>query len=114
MSSTTVTMVRIYLHEGDKHVKQVLAWLHDEAGVRGVTVFRGVEGYGVHGKPRSSALLDLSLDLPVVVEFFDLPDRARTAIAGLEQQVAAYHVVHWQAEANVPVRASFAGSRHRA
>ena len=77
MKHSDVTMVRIYLTEAEKLTKMLLARLHDEEQVRGVTVFRGVSGFGRSGKMHSSGLLDLSLDLPVVIEFFDEPAKVK-------------------------------------
>ena len=44
MKHSDVTLVRIYLTEGEKLMKTLLAKLHDEEKVRGVTVFRGISG----------------------------------------------------------------------
>ena len=46
MKFSDVTMVRIYLTETAKLLKKLLAKLHDEEKVRGVTVFRGISGFG--------------------------------------------------------------------
>ena len=75
MRTADVTMVRIYLTEGQHQLDPLLAKLHDEEKVRGVTVFRGISGFGKSGRMHSSSLLDLSMDLPLVVEFFDEPKR---------------------------------------
>jgi len=100
MKHHDVTMVRIYLTEGEKVMKQVLARLHDEEKVLGVTVFRGVSGFGRSGKVHSSTLLDLSLDLPVVIEFFDAPDKVRRILGHLKAILPAGHVVSWPAHVN--------------
>jgi hypothetical protein len=42
MRTADVTMVRIYLTEGQHQLDPLLAKLHDEEKVRGVTVFRGI------------------------------------------------------------------------
>ena len=100
MKFETVTFVRIYLTEADKKLEELLRCLHDEAKVRGVTVFRAVSGFGRSGVMHSSSLLDLSLDLPVTVEFFDQAERVE---AIMEQVVGRFdpgHVVRWQAEMN--------------
>ena len=100
MKHHDVTMVRIYLTEGEKAMKQLLARLHDEEKVLGVTVFRGVSGFGRSGKVHSATLLDLSLDLPVVIEFFDLPDKVKRILAHLQSILPAGHVVSWPAQVN--------------
>ena len=46
-SITDVIMVRIYLHEAESHMNELLKYLHDENKVHGVTVFRGITGFGV-------------------------------------------------------------------
>jgi len=101
MSSIEVTMVRIYLTEGKAHMEQLIKRLHDVERVQGVTVFRGVTGFGRHGKVHSSTLLDMSLDLPLVVEFFDEPSRAAEVLEHLDQIIEPGHIVSWQARLNV-------------
>jgi PII-like signaling protein len=48
-------------------MSELLQYLHDDKKVRGVTVFRGITGFGVSGEYHSSKLIDMSLDLPVVI-----------------------------------------------
>lgn len=98
MRTETVTMVRLYLVESD--LKPVLNKLHDQEKVRGVTVFRGIAGFGKSGQYHSAKLLDLGTDLPVVVEFFDAPEKVQTILQHLDGTVAAGHIVQWQAEVN--------------
>ena len=93
-------MVRIYLTEGEGLMKRVLAKLHDEEKVRGVTVFRGIAGFGKSGVMHSSRLLDLSLDLPIVVEFFDEPQKAEAILSHLKALVPPGHIVTWPAHVN--------------
>ncbi len=95
-----VTMVRVYLTEAEKSLKVLLAKLHDEEKVLGVTVFRGVSGFGRSGVVHSSSLLDLSLDLPMVVEFFDKPAKVRRILAHLKKILPPGHVVTWPARVN--------------
>jgi PII-like signaling protein len=93
-----VSVVRIYVTEG-KHVKQeIFKYLHDEEQVMGVTVFRGITGFGRSGKVHSSSLLDVSLDLPVVIEFFDAPDKVRHALDNLKTVIKPGHVLIFAAE----------------
>ena len=100
MKFSEVTMVRIYLTEGERLLKTLLARLHDEEKVRGVTVFRGISGFGRSGVVHSSTLLDLSLDLPVIVEFFDTPEKVRRILDHLKDQLPPGHVVSWSAQVN--------------
>jgi len=100
MKTSEVTVVRIYLTEGEKRLKPLLAKLHDEEKVRGVSVFRGISGFGRSGVVHSSTLLDMSLDLPLVIEFFDSPDKARRILAHLKSDLPAGHVLTWPAQIN--------------
>lgn len=100
MKQRDVTMVRIYLTESEGLMKQLLTRLHDDEKVLGVTVFRGIAGFGQSGKMHSSTLLDLSLDLPVAVEFFDEPGKVRRILAHLESLIPVGHVVSWPARVN--------------
>lgn len=99
MNKTTVTMARIYVTE-KKGSDKIFAYLHDEGKVRGVTVFRGISGFGKKGHMHSSTLLDMSLNLPVVIEFFDTPERTESIINQLNNMVEPGHIVSWSAEVN--------------
>lgn len=95
MTTIDAIMVRIYLTEAEAHLSSLLEHLNDEHKVRGVTVFRGIAGFGQSGKMHSSSLLDVSLDLPVVIEFFDEPEKAAAMIESLYPKVGAGHIVSW-------------------
>ncbi len=100
MKLSDVTVVRIYLTEAEGALKTLLAKLHDEEKVLGVTVFRGISGFGRSGKVHSSTLLDLSLDLPVVIEFFDTPEKVRRILGHLKALLPPGHVLSWSAQVN--------------
>ena len=100
MKFSDVTMVRIYLTETEKLLKTLLSKLHDEEKVRGVTVFRGVSGFGKSGVVHSAMLLDLSLDMPMVIEFFDEPKKIAGILTHLSSILPPGHVVSWSARVN--------------
>ena len=97
MIERDVLMIRIYLSEHEGRLPKVLSLLHDDLKVRGLSVFRAVTGYGNSGRWHTTSLVDLSLDLPLVVEFFDEPDLARTALERLGTVCKPGHVVEWPA-----------------
>lgn len=97
----TVTMVRIYLTEKASKLDAIMHMLHDEEGVSGVTVFRGISGYGDSGKVHSASLLDVSFDLPLIVEFFDTPQRIPEVIQRLEKELSLAHIVSWPANTHL-------------
>ena len=101
MNETNVTVVRIYLHEAKAHMEEMLKYLHDESKVRGVTVFRGITGFGTSGQIHSSKLIDMSLDLPIVIEFFDEPEKVNKIIDYLNTRIKPGHIVYWSAIINL-------------
>lgn len=100
MKRTEVTVVRIYLAEGHSLLDNLLKRLHDWEKVKGVSVFRGIAGFGDSGQLHTSRLIDLSLDLPLVVEFFDTPERAQAIMEHLNSTIKPGHMVSWQAYIN--------------
>ncbi|MBS4050519.1 DUF190 domain-containing protein [Methylomonas rivi] len=98
MATQTVTVARIYLREGEHQLATLIKLLHDEEKVSGVTVLRGIEGFGPDGKIHLASLLDLSLDLPLIVEFYDDPERVETILRHLETHMGLSHVVTWPAQ----------------
>jgi PII-like signaling protein len=101
MTQQAVTMVRVYLTEGDHQLRKLLDFLQQEEHVRGVTAFRGIAGFGPSGKLHEASLLDISLDLPLVVEFFDQPERAEKIKQDLRQWVGPGHIISWSAQVNM-------------
>jgi len=96
-----VTVVRIYLREGEHLLGGIIDFLHDESKVSGVTVLQGIMGFGPDGKIRTSRLLDLSLDLPLVIEFYDLPERVESVIEHLQTHMGLSHIVSWSATSHI-------------
>ena len=101
MNESEVTIVRIYLHEAKAHMQELLQYLHDESRVHGVTVFRGITGFGSSGEMHSSSLIDMSLDLPIVIEFFDEPEKVASIVEHLNTIIKPGHIVYWPAKMNL-------------
>ncbi|MGD8379833.1 MAG: DUF190 domain-containing protein [Gammaproteobacteria bacterium] len=101
MKLIDVSVVRIYLSEHQHLVPEILRRLRDRDHVRGVTVFRGIAGFGESGRLREASFVDLSLDLPVVVEFFDLPEKIEATLGDLEDVVEPGHMVTWDAKLTI-------------
>ncbi len=100
MKHSEVTMARIYLSEGETQLANLLKRLHDWEKLRGVTVFRGISGYGDSGVIHGVRFADLSLDLPIVVEFFDTPEKVAEILEHLSTFIKPGHIVTWQANVN--------------
>ena len=101
MNESEVIIVRVYLHEAKAHMQELLAYLHDESKVQGVTIFRGITGFGSSGQMHSSSLIDMSLDLPIVIEFFDKTEKIEPIIEHLNSIVKPGHIVYWPAKINL-------------
>lgn len=97
---TEVTFVKIYVTEADKLLNQIMRYLHDEVKIKGVTVFRAISGFGKSGALHSSQILTMSFDLPLAVEFFDEPAKAKQAIEHLQTILPPGHLVSWSAQVN--------------
>ena len=102
MATQSITVARIFLREGEHLLAGVIKFLHDEEKVAGVTVYQGVAGFAADGEIRTSRLIDLSLDLPLVVEFYDSPERVEKVIGHLQNQMGLAHVVSWPAVRHAP------------
>lgn len=100
MTTTEVTIVRIYLSESSGNLETLLKRLHDWEKVKGVTVFRGITGYGESGNEHTARFADLSLDLPIVVEFFDDPEKVATIIENIQANIKPQHMLWWNANVN--------------
>src|ERR1700722_17372869 len=98
---TQMKMVRVYVLEAEKQLKPILSYLHDTAKVRGVTVFRGITGFGKSGQMHASSLVDLSLNLPITIEFFDTFERIDEIIKHLDTFIEPGHLVTWMVDVNL-------------
>lgn len=101
MKTIDVTVVRIYIMEKSNLLKQIVDYLRSDAKIRGISVFRAISGYGESGN-RTAAIIDLSLNLPLTVEFFD-DDKNKIvkALEHLNDIVKPEHIISWEAKANI-------------
>jgi PII-like signaling protein len=72
-------LLRIFIGESDRHGGMPLyEWIvrtAKEKGLAGATVLRGLEGFGARSRIHTARILDLSTDLPIVVELVDTLDK---------------------------------------
>jgi PII-like signaling protein len=101
MKTVDVLMVRIYITESSHLLDQIVDYLRNTVKIRGISVFRAISGFGESGN-HTSSLIDLSLDLPLTIEFFD-DDHSKIdkALDGLNSMVKPEHIVIWDAKANI-------------
>ena len=72
-------LLRIFIGELDKsgHIPlyEALVYAAKKQGIAGATVLRGILSYGASSRIHTAKLLDLSFDLPIVVEIVDHADK---------------------------------------
>jgi PII-like signaling protein len=98
MISQPIRVTRLYLTEADHQIKTIMHYLHDQEKVAGVTVYRGIQGFGNSGEIHQSTLLDLSFDLPLIIEFHDESEKALEVIKHLKENFKNHKIVSWIAE----------------
>src|SRR5439155_23540443 len=84
-------LIEVYIGESDQWHGQPLYMAITQrlkaVGVAGVTVLRGVMGYGANSRIHTAHLLRLSEDLPVVLKIVDQPERVKSALEILDEMV---------------------------
>lgn len=97
--SAEVKIVRVYMTEADKMLNAVMSYLHFEAKVQGVSVFKAVLGYGKSGAMHTAETAAAQGEsMPIVLEFFDMEEKANEAISTLKHMLGANHIVSWKVQ----------------
>ena len=98
-------LLRIFIGESDKYEgKPLYEWLvlkAKEQGLAGATVLRGLMGFGAHSRIHTSKILRLSLDLPIVVEIVDTPQKIKDFLSCVEPVVKEGLVTLEKAEVRI-------------
>jgi uncharacterized protein len=85
------TLMRIYIGESDKFegkpLHSAIVRLLREEKFYGVTVLRGIGGYGASSIYHTDKLLRLSQDLPVVIEVVEYSERIERIIPRLDEMI---------------------------
>jgi uncharacterized protein len=78
---TSAKLLRIHIGELDRArhrpLFELLVTEAREAGLSGATVLRGIESYGASSVVHRARLVELSEDLPIVVEIVDTEEKIR-------------------------------------
>jgi PII-like signaling protein len=79
--------VRILTHErvrvGRKSVVDAAMAIVQRDGLAGMTVTRAVEGWSAHGGVRTASWVELSDDLPIVIEIVDRVEKIEAALSDI-------------------------------
>ena len=83
--------LRIYIGEAD-HWKQhslyhAIVMKAKELDMAGATVFRGLMGYGANSRIHTASIVDLSSDLPVLVEIVDSEEYINKLLPYLDEMM---------------------------
>jgi len=85
---TTAKLLRIHIGEMDRArhrpLFEVLVAEAREAGLSGATVLRGIESYGASSVVHRARLVELSEDLPIVVEIVDTEEKVRAFLERID------------------------------
>lgn len=84
-------LMRIFIGESDRYqhrpLYQALVELFRQEGFAGATVLRGVCGFGAHSVYHTQKLLDLSADLPLVVEAVDSREKIDAVMPRIDEMM---------------------------
>ena len=87
------TLMRIFFGESDraaagpyqgKPLHQALVRTFREKGFAGATLLRGIEGFGASARVHTARLLDLSLDLPLILEVVETEEKIQELLPELD------------------------------
>ena len=85
-------LLRIFVGESDtwhgRPLYEAIVTRVRKEGLAGATVIRGIEGFGAHSRIRSSRILRLSQDLPIVIELVDTAENIDRVLPILDEMVS--------------------------
>ena len=84
-------LMRIHIGERDKYDSEPLYWaivqLLRQRHLAGATVTRGIMSFGASSRIHAARFLDLSLDLPIVIECVDTEENIDAVLPELDKMV---------------------------
>jgi uncharacterized protein len=90
-SEKEAVLLRIYVKENDKWegkpVHMAIVEKARERGLAGATVLRGLVGFGSSSETDTARLLELSTELPMVIEIVDWADKAESFVEEISEMM---------------------------
>ncbi|GMR02353.1 MAG: DUF190 domain-containing protein [Acidimicrobiia bacterium] len=84
-------LLRIFIGESDTYDGKPLYMAIVEAlrreGLAGVTVVRGIEGFGKSSRLHTAHILRLSEDLPIIIECVDTAEKVEAILPALDDMI---------------------------
>lgn len=85
-------LLRIFIAEGDRYehrpLYEALVEMLRKEGFAGATVLRGICGFGAHSVYHSQKLLDLSADLPMIIEAVESEDKINAVMPRIDTMMS--------------------------
>jgi uncharacterized protein len=85
-------LLRIFIGESDKHegrpLYEVIVAEARRRGLAGATAWKGFMGFGAHSRMHTAKILEMSQDLPVVIEIVDASEKIEQFLPVLDGLVA--------------------------
>lgn len=85
-------LMRIFIGEADRYGHQLLyealVEMFRKEGFAGATVIRAISGFGAHSVYHTQKLLDLSADLPIIVEVVDAQDKINAVMPRIDEMMS--------------------------
>lgn len=88
------TLLRIFIGESDREpatdrpLYEAIVRRAKEAGLAGATVLRGPMGFGRHSRVHTAKVLELSTDLPIVIEIVDAEEKIAAFLPAVDALVS--------------------------
>ena len=107
------TLLRIFIGESDrwehKPLYEAIVLKARELHLAGATVLRGPMGFGKSSRVHSSKIMELSTDLPLVIEIVDSEEKITSFLPALDKMIAGglvtlekVKVLHYRSAESIP------------
>ena len=84
-------LLRIFIGEADRWdgrpLYEAVVLEARKRGLAGATVVKGFMGFGAHSRIHTAKLLELSQDLPIIIEIVDAPEKIEAFMPDLQEMV---------------------------
>lgn len=86
------TLLRIFIGDSDEYagrpLYEAIVRAARDRGLAGATVFKGIMGFGKNSRLKVAKFVEISPDLPVVIEIIDSQDKIEAFVPLLDDMVS--------------------------
>ncbi len=87
------TLLRIFIGDDDlfggKPLHEAIVYKAREMNLAGATVFKGILGFGKNSRLRAAKFVELSPDLPILIEIIDTKEKIDTFLPVLDEMITS-------------------------